>query len=121
MDIASEKSLKPYIGLDKFLVFVYLSACVSCNSGRIKLINDAKLKHTNLKFCTNVYVLCEVCFKVFDVHCQVERNIQGHIKLPQYITACGRNFFKISFNIVAVHEIMKSICVTWMLSRIFCL
>ena len=52
-------------------VFVYLFACASCDS-------VCRNYSISLKFGTNVYVLCEISFMVFGLHC-VNRDTQKYL------------------------------------------
>ena len=65
-------SVRPYIGLEKFLVFVFLSICVSWDNG-------CRNYPIHLKFNINVYVFSEIRCLNFGVHCpnSAHRGIRG--------------------------------------------
>ena len=86
-----------YVELKKFLLFVFLSVCVRCDSGR-------RINSVRLKFGTNVYALYKISCIVFGVHCEIVR-VQGYTRVSQYVTAYGGKFLKISFDIVIVNTI----------------
>ena len=56
-----ETSVRPYVGLEKFLVFVFPFVSVWCENGH-------RNYPTHLKFGTNIYMLCEISCIVFGVH-----------------------------------------------------
>ena len=60
--IIAETSVRPYIRLEKFLMFAFLSVCVSRDS-------DRKNYPIRFKFGTNVYLLYEISCIVFDLYC----------------------------------------------------
>ena len=83
MNINAKRLLRPYIGLEKFLVFLFLS--VSSHD------SDHRNYSLPSNFATNVYVLFKSRCIVFGVHSPTS----ACIKVSQYITAYGGKFFKI--------------------------
>ena len=75
-----ETSVRPYIVLEKFLKFLFLSLWMSCDSGR-------RNYPISLKFGPNVYVLWEISCIIFDVYClnsaciRIHRSISIHYGL----------------------------------------
>ena len=62
MSFFAETLVGLYIGLEKLSMFVFLSVCVSRDSRRRNF-------PIRLKFGTNGYVLSEISYIVFDIHC----------------------------------------------------
>ena len=94
--LTAETSVKPNIGLEKFLVFLFLSVCVWGNS-------SPRHYPIRLKFLTNVYMLCEISCIVLGVHflnsacTRIYKNIS--------YMAYGEKIFKISFDLFIEHKI----------------
>ena len=78
--------MRPYIGLVKLLVFVFLSVCVwrdyGCRNNPIRL-----------KFATNIYVLYEIRCIVFGVHRPNIRNAQKYLNTLRLMEGKSLNFF----------------------------
>ena len=77
-------SVRSYIGVEKFLMFVFLSACVS---------DDGSCRNypIHLKFGININVLCEVSCIVFGVHCPNSEHIGIHISISIHCSLWREN------------------------------
>ena len=56
-----------------------------------------------MKFDTSVYVLCEIRWINFGVHCQTA-SVQVCTKVSQHATVYAGKFFKIGFDMVIVYK-----------------
>ena len=88
----AKMSVRPDIGLKKFLVFVSLSVSAWRDSG-------CRNYPICYKFGTNVYLLYKISYTVFGVHCHISTYTGIHNM------AYGEKFFKISFDVIILHKI----------------
>ena len=73
-NIIAKTSVRLYVGLKKFLVFIFLYVC---GARVIAEIFELQKFSIRLKFCTNVYVLFEINCIFFGVH--YPNSVQGYI------------------------------------------